>query len=204
MGSTSAPARRRSQEERRATTQTALLEATVRCLGKSGFAATSISSVIKEARVSRGALLHHYPTKNELVAHAIHHFYCQRLNRFKSQLLGANTEKLSLEDRLRVLKDDFATWYDTAREIEVAMRTNQEIARIQEGLSAEQHEQMSREYEQLLPEFAVLEHPRDMIGIACSLMRGLASNRNSADVERRFVVCVAMVRAYLASAARRR
>ena len=201
MNSRAAPVRRRSQEERRASTQTALLEATVHCLGRDGFAATSISSVIKEARVSRGALLHHYPTKNELVAHAIHHFYCQRLNRFKAQLLGADTDTLSLEDRLRVLKDDFAVWYDTAREIEVAMRTNQEIAEIQQGLSAEQHEQMSREYEQLLPEFAVLENPRDMIGIACYLMRGLASNRDEDDVTRKFEVCVELIRGYLDNAA---
>lgn len=197
MDTASPPTRRRSQEERRTTTQTALLEATVRCLGRLGFAGTSISSVIKEARVSRGALLHHYPAKNELIAHAIHHFYCQRLDRFKAKLLGANTDQLSLEDRLRVLKEDFATWYDTAREIEVAMRTNQEIARLQEQLSAQQHEQMSREYEQLLPEFAVLENPRDMIGIACYLMRGLASDRDQGNVARRFDACVAMIQGYL-------
>lgn len=197
MDTASQPIRRRSQEERRTTTQTALLEATVRCLGRLGFAGTSISSVIKEARVSRGALLHHYPAKNELIAHAIHHFYCQRLDRFKAKLLGANTDQLSLEDRLRVLKEDFATWYDTAREIEVAMRTNQEIARLQEQLSAQQHEQMSREYEQLLPEFAVLENPRDMIGIACYLMRGLASDRDQGNVARRFDACVAMIQGYL-------
>ncbi|ANO51360.1 TetR/AcrR family transcriptional regulator [Woeseia oceani] len=197
MDTASQPIRRRSQEERRTTTQTALLEATVRCLGRLGFAGTSISSVIKEARVSRGALLHHYPAKNELIAHAIHHFYCQRLDRFKAKLLGANTDQLSLEDRLRVLKDDFATWYDTAREIEVAMRTNQEIASLQEQLSAQQHEQMSCEYEQLLPEFAVLENPRDMIGIACYLMRGLASDRDQGNVARRFDACVAMIQGYL-------
>ena len=99
--------RRRSQQERSESTQTALLQATVRCLGRDGYADTSISSIIAEAGVSRGALLHHYPTKNELIASAIVWFYRQRLNRFKEKLLGADTDRLSLEDRM--LKGILAT-----------------------------------------------------------------------------------------------
>lgn len=189
--------RRRTQEERRAATKTALLEATIHCIGRDGYAATSISSIIEEAGVSRGALLHHYPTKNELIAHAIIHFYRQRLTRFKQQLLGADTGNLSLEDRLRVLKADFATWYHTGLEIEVAMRTNDEVARIEQSLSVADHEEMSREYEQLFPEFAALDQPRELIGIACYLMRGLASVEDQQGVERQFEMCIEMLSIYL-------
>lgn len=192
---------RRTQQERRAATRSALLEATIYCLGRDGYAATSISLIINQAGVSRGALLHHYPTKNELIAHAILHFYRQRLARFKERLLGAETGSLSLEDRLRVLKKDFATWYHTALEVEVAMRTNAEIARIEESLSAVHHEEMSKEYEQLFPEFAATANARELVGIACYLMRGLASaDDNPPKVDRQFDVCVDMIRAYLAAA----
>lgn len=189
--------RRRTQEERTAATQSTLLDATIHCLGRDGYAATSISSITKQAGVSRGALLHHYPTKNGLIAHAILHFYRQRLERFKEHLLGADTSRLSLEDRLRVLKDDFATWYHTALEIEVAMRTNDEVARIEQSLSAADHEEMSREYEQLFPEFSATANRRELVGIACYLMRGLASNGDQANAERKFDVCVNMMRSYL-------
>jgi len=193
-----APAkRRRTQEERSVATQSTLLEATIYCLGRDGYAATSISSIIKQAGVSRGALLHHYPTKNELIAHAILRFYRQRLARFKEQLVGADTSRLSLEDRLRVLKEDFATWYHTALEIEVAMRTNDEIADIEQSLSAVDREEMSREYEQLFPEFAATANPRELVGIACYLMRGLAGADSPSKVGRQFNVCVDMMRAYL-------
>jgi AcrR family transcriptional regulator len=193
-----APAkRRRTQEERRVATKTSLLEATLYCLGRDGFAATSISAITEQAGVSRGALLHHYPTKDELIAHAILHFYRQRLARFKKQLLGADTSRFSFEDRLRVLKDDFATWYHTALEIEVAMRTNDEIARIEESLSAPDHEEMSKEYEQLFPEFAATPIARELVGIACYLMRGLASTDDDGKADRQFDVCVEMMRTYL-------
>ncbi len=189
--------RRRTQEERRNATQTALLEATIFCLGRDGYAATSISSIIKQAGVSRGALLHHYPAKNELIAHAILHFYRQRLARFKQQLLGADTSALSLEDRLMVLRADFATWYHTALEIEVAMRTNEEVARIEKSLSALDHEEMSREYEQLFPEFAATANPRELVGIACYLMRSIAGADSVSKADRQFTICADMIRTYL-------
>jgi len=188
---------RRTQQERRESTQTALLEATVTCLGRDGYAHTSISSIVEEAGVSRGALLHHYPTKNELIANAIVYFYRQRLKRFEDQLLGADTDNLSLENRLRVLKDDFETWYDTALEIEVAMRTNDDIARLESDMSAVDREQMSRQYEHLFPEFEQTTEPRQLVGIACPLMRGPAQDSGGPGHETRFRLCVDMLRAYL-------
>ena len=195
--------RRRTQQERRESTQTTLLEATLQCLGRDGYAATSISSIIEEAGVSRGALLHHYPTKNELIAAAIMYFYRQRLERFKAQLLGADTDKLSLEDRLRVLQKDFNAWYHTALEIEVVMRTNAQIAELEECLSARDNEQMAREYELLFPEFAATKNPRDLVGTACFLMRGLASDSSDIGAERKFKIFVTMVQVYLDSSARK-
>ncbi len=45
----------------------ALCGATIRCLDKYGYAKTSTSRITQEARVSRGALTHHFPTKEDLI-----------------------------------------------------------------------------------------------------------------------------------------
>ena len=50
-----------------------LLEATVDCLVERGFAGTSTTLVSERAGVSRGAQLHHFPTKNALVVAAVEH-----------------------------------------------------------------------------------------------------------------------------------
>ena len=50
-----------------------LLEATVDCLVERGFAGTSTTLVSERAGVSRGAQLHHFPTKNDLVVAAVEH-----------------------------------------------------------------------------------------------------------------------------------
>src|SRR6478609_7641688 len=74
---TATPARV-SQEERSRAMRQRLLDATVECLVERGFAGTSTTLVSERAGVSRGAQLHHFPTKNDLVLAAVEHLSEQR------------------------------------------------------------------------------------------------------------------------------
>src|SRR5437899_634204 len=62
---------RRTQQERREATRNALLEATIQCLVEQGYAGTTTRAVSERARVSPGALQHHFTSKQELVSEAI-------------------------------------------------------------------------------------------------------------------------------------
>lgn len=62
---------RRSQAERSAATRDALLDATIVCLVEDGYAKTTTSRVAERAGVSRGAHLHHFQTRQALVAAAM-------------------------------------------------------------------------------------------------------------------------------------
>jgi AcrR family transcriptional regulator len=53
--------------ERRASTRAKIMEAAVRCLAEFGYAATSTPLVARLAKVSRGSLLHQFPTKIDLM-----------------------------------------------------------------------------------------------------------------------------------------
>ena len=53
--------------ERRAATRAKIMEAAVRCLAEFGYAATSTPLVARLAKVSRGSLLHQFPTKVDLM-----------------------------------------------------------------------------------------------------------------------------------------
>ncbi|MFC4943870.1 TetR/AcrR family transcriptional regulator [Pseudonocardia sp. GCM10023141] len=61
------------QQERSETTRTRLMEATVDCLVELGWSGTTTTLVSQRAGVSRGAQLHHYPTRAELVIAAVQH-----------------------------------------------------------------------------------------------------------------------------------
>ncbi len=61
------PVRRRTQEERSTVTRDALVRAAIDLIIKSGYAATTTNLVADRARVSRGALQHHFKSRDELI-----------------------------------------------------------------------------------------------------------------------------------------
>lgn len=64
---------RRTQAERSATTRASILKAAVTCLYKHGYGATTTVSVAASAKVSRGAMLHHFPSKADLMLATLNH-----------------------------------------------------------------------------------------------------------------------------------
>src|ERR1700704_4358345 len=79
----------RTQQQRRDETRRALLDAAVESLIEVGFARTTTLEVQRRADVSRGALLHHFPSKAELLVAAVDHLAEMRareLKAFASQL----------------------------------------------------------------------------------------------------------------------
>ncbi|MCF6744266.1 TetR/AcrR family transcriptional regulator [Blastococcus sp. KM273128] len=64
---------RRTQEQRRADTRSRLLAATIQCLVEHGYAGTTTQRVQERAGLSRGALLHHFATKEALLVAAVSH-----------------------------------------------------------------------------------------------------------------------------------
>lgn len=66
------------QQERSDATRTRLMEATVECLVERGWSGTTTTVVAQRAGVSRGAQLHHYPTRAELVLAAVAHLGAAR------------------------------------------------------------------------------------------------------------------------------
>lgn len=62
--------RRRSQDERSSATIASLSEATIALMTEVGFTNLTTTNIAKRAGVSRGAMLHHFPSKVALVIHA--------------------------------------------------------------------------------------------------------------------------------------
>lgn len=84
-GSGSKPRRRRTQAERSAATRTLLLDATIASLVEVGYANTTTTRIAELAGVSRGAQMHHFPSKAELVAHAVEHLSKKRVEELRRE-----------------------------------------------------------------------------------------------------------------------
>jgi len=83
---TEATPTKRTQAERSATTRAALLDAAVACLVEEGYASTTTARVAERAGVTRGAHLHHFGTRQALVAAAVEELTVRRDQDFRAAI----------------------------------------------------------------------------------------------------------------------
>ncbi len=83
---------RRTQEERSAAMRGRLLDATVDCLVKYGYAATTTTRVAQRAGVTRGALVHHFQSKSELLGESVRHLAFKQGQEILSELIALDRE----------------------------------------------------------------------------------------------------------------
>ncbi|WP_310913790.1 TetR/AcrR family transcriptional regulator [Lipingzhangella rawalii] len=105
-----------------------LLDATVECLVEYGFAGTTTSLVAQRAGVTRGAQIHHFRTKNDLVAAAVRHLAVQRANIAFDRMEGLRQAEDVLDAALDLLWEIHQGPMFTATvELWVASRTDPEL-----------------------------------------------------------------------------
>src|SRR5437764_15411488 len=115
MTSAPSPRSRRSptlRDEQVAQTRAALVEAGLRLFGSQGYAATSVEDLAKEARVTTGALYHHFPTKTALFETVFLEVHGELLSASASAAEGSS-------DLLEVLAAGFEAFLDAVMKPEV-------------------------------------------------------------------------------------
>jgi AcrR family transcriptional regulator len=120
---------RRTQEERTAATRKALLDATIDCLVEHGYHGTTTTRVVERAGVSRGAQVHHFPTKNDLVLAAVEHLARKRADQFIEQDLGRlQAAEDGIGDALDLVWEVHqGPLFDASMELWIAARTDPEL-----------------------------------------------------------------------------
>ena len=77
--SAAAASSRAPQQDRSRVTRRRLLEAAADCLAELGWSGSTVAVVAERAGVTRGALQHHFPTREDLFTAAIEHVAAERL-----------------------------------------------------------------------------------------------------------------------------
>src|SRR3954471_11631573 len=118
----------RTQEERSRAMRHRLLEATIECLVDHGWSGTSTTLVSQRAGVSRGAQLHHFPTKNDLVVAAVEHLAEKRGAALSACAAGLSSGERRTRGVLEMLADHFTGPVFTAPlELWVAARPDEQL-----------------------------------------------------------------------------
>ena len=112
-------------------TRTRILEAAMRLLAKSGYAATSTPAVAREAGLSRTAMLYHFPSRRALLD-AVVHFVTRRRVELQEEMQASlprdeHFRDLSVESHWQQLaSDEFRAFC----ELSIAARTDPELAQV--------------------------------------------------------------------------
>lgn len=173
----SRPRPRGSHAERSAQMRQRLIDAAVTCLRRVGYAATTTQLVMEEAKVSRGAMLHHFPTKVDLMI-AVGEAAALHQNRFVRRRLSEIPAGME-----RYLALTRATWDAICEppahaliEIMIASRSDPALGErfpaIAEALEAEQRQGVW----DLAHELGVTDREtiENMVRLHLAAMRGLA------------------------------
>jgi AcrR family transcriptional regulator len=117
------------QQRKSAQTRIGILEAAIDCLATYGYARTTTQLIAETADISRGAMLHHYPTKGALIEAIIAFCFYKRM-----QMLADGVRNISEMQRvqefagLEILWRSFFTREHRAYlELNIAARTDPEV-----------------------------------------------------------------------------
>jgi len=120
------------QQRKSAQTRIAILEAAIDCLKEHGYARTTTQLIAQTAEISRGAMLHHYATKQELIASLIDYAFYRRM-----ELFLARINELTDDERVQRHAGIELYWkslltreFNATLELSMAARTDAELRAI--------------------------------------------------------------------------
>ena len=167
---------RRTQAQRSSETRAALLDATLDALVKLGYKGTTTTEVARRAGVSMGAMLHHFPTKVDLLTAAIGHACDRRTTEFRQVMAQVDTAADKLDPAIDLLWSMLTgPTYTAFLELWVAARTDPELAATLVAVDREFARSSEELYSELFPDADGLgEAWRNDLHMVMALLGGLA------------------------------
>ncbi len=163
--------------ERSAATRRKLICATIATLNALGYPATTTIEVVRRAKVSRGAMLHHFPSKADLLMATAEYIRQHRREAHRLHLERFKTAREKFLQLVDVLWDEFQTPSGVARiELMLGSRNDPEIG----DRFAELNAELERRHKDLVWDMAVRLNIRNrkkldaFVQLYAAAVRGLA------------------------------
>ena len=170
---------RRSQDERIEETRARLLDAAIKVMIERGYAGFRVAEVASTAGISRGGQLHHFPTKDALVAAALEHVYALVLANTRARAAQPLAKTDIIPAMIRDAKDFFfSDYFFIALDIVMAGDKDDRLVEVAARISAEQRIPAEQAWVERLCEVGLEEEQaRDILWLVWSVVRGLAVRR---------------------------
>ena len=139
-------------QKRAIATRQRFLEATLQSLAEKGYAATTTQEICRRLDVSRGTLLHHFSTREELIIEAVEYILGENVRHFKQTMIELAGRELTMVDIARNLWEEHWTspTYYAWLELVVASRTDPVLNRQVRSLSERWTEMFNAAFKEIM------------------------------------------------------
>lgn len=176
-------------------TQRAVLDATIRCLVELGYTNTTMESIAKSARISRGAIMHHYASRADVIACTADYLASLRLEEFSTGVCARTVQEVGIGaptlQSFRRSAELIMQYYErpsftALHELLVAARTDRSIALLMKKIEKRINTQMLALVVEHLPYWESIPATEAvLVDLLHFLSRGVAmSHTNKLDRER--------------------
>ncbi|MFU8762950.1 MAG: TetR/AcrR family transcriptional regulator [Haliea sp.] len=161
-------------------TRKLILDAAVTCLVEQGYRRTTAALIAKYAGVSRGAMMHHFPSRLAVIMAVVEHVHQRRLQEYMRLMQGIDMPGTSLE-RAAIRRSVEAAWsyvnlpsFRAYQELLAASRTDPELGEVLQRVEREFENHFFDTVKNVFPHWEKL----DVLGLANDVvqfsMQGMA------------------------------
>src|SRR5215475_2564872 len=171
-----APARRRTQAERTEATRTRILKAAANLIGGRGYARFRTAGGAAEAGLSRGAQLHHFPTKDSLVVATLEYVFEQAQILSRQRAAAVNRPRDLIEAVIEDAREFFfSEHFMVAIDIVLSTSTDDAVRKQILDISRKARRPVERAWTEALTASGVpASLAADIVALTLSLVRGMA------------------------------
>ncbi len=168
---------RRTQAERSHATRSRILEVTLECMLEKGLRDSSTVEIARRAGVSRGALLHHFPTKEDLLKEALRFLLVAEIAEIRKMAGGIEAGTVDFESFLGTLWEHFSgPLFMITLEYLTAARTDPEIKAALVPPALEFNQSLDEIWERLMLDSDSLPRERRLaLNVTLCFLRGMGT-----------------------------
>ena len=167
------------QQTKSQNTRNSILDAAIRCFYRFGYNNTTTEKIANEAGVSRGAMLHHFPSRADLIKAAVLHLNEKRLEMFKREESSVQNDATHtrIEEGIDTYWAQLNTPYFVVfHELQIAARTDPELCAVLVPAIEELDRAWAVSVREIFPDLAVSPEIIRANWLTLLLLEGMAAN----------------------------
>lgn len=179
------------QAEKSALTRRAIIDAAIQCFVERGYTRTTTALIASEAGVSRGAMMHHFPSRFAVLQAVVTHLHEQRMDEYRELMENIDSPDESL-NRESIRKSVEAAWeyvnlpsFVAYQELLAASRTDEELASVIGQVERDFERQFLRNVKTVFPHWKKLKSLEAAHDLVQFVMQGMAISHMSSNRKKR-------------------